>query len=109
MNWAQTINTLIFVFGTAFGVFGSIHLANLQKQKMPDQIAARLEQFAHMAVGKVEQQNKDLSDAAKKQLAITEAMKLFQYFKLPAPTYGAVDTAIESAMFLLPKDNSPTS
>lgn len=109
MNWASTINTLILVIGTFAGVFSGIHLANLQKQKMPEHIAVRLEQFAHMSVWKVEQQNKTMGGSAKKQLAINETMKLFQYFKLTAPAYGSIDTAIESAVFLLPKDNSPTS
>src|SRR5258708_7254078 len=106
MNWAQTINTLIFVFGTALGVLEAIHLSNIQKQKMPEQLAVHLERFVHMAVWKVEQQNKELGGEAKKQLAITETINLFQYFKLPMPTYGAIDTAIESAVFLLPKTNA---
>lgn len=109
MNWAQTVNTLIFVFGTAFSVFGSIHLANLQKQKMPMHTAVRLEQFARLSVQKVEKQNKSLSGNAKKQLAISDVSKLFQSFNLPVPPIDAIDTAIESAVFILPKDNSPLS
>ncbi len=107
MNWASLINTLVFVFGTAFGVFEAIHLANLRKQKMPEHIAMRLEQFAHMAVWQVEQQNKDLSGAAKKPLAMAATSKLFQGFKLPPPPPETMDIAVEAAVFLLPKDNSP--
>ena len=106
MNWAQIINTLIFVFGTAFGVFEAIHLANIQKQKMPEHIAVRLEQFAHMAVWQVEQQNKAMSGTAKKQLAIAATSKLFQLSKLPVPSLEEIDIAIEAAVFLLPKTES---
>ncbi|HEX9502865.1 MAG TPA: phage holin [Patescibacteria group bacterium] len=106
MSWAQTINTLIFVFGTTFGVFEAIHLANIQKQKMPEHIAVRLEQFAHMAVWQVEQQNKELGGEAKKQLARVNTLDLFEMYKLPAPPPKAISIAIEAAVFLLPKTNA---
>lgn len=110
MNWAQTINTIIFVFGTAFSVFGSIHLANLQKQKMPNHTRLALKQFSRIAVQQVEKQNKTLSGSAKKQLALAAVSKLFQAFELPLPSSEAIDIAVESAAFLLPKDNnSPSS
>lgn len=110
MNWTQTVNTLIFVVGTVFGVYSAIHLANIQKQKLPEHVAIRLEQFAHMAVRQVEQQNKALDKESKRRLAITLTSKLFDEFHLPIPSENALSTAVESAVFMLHKDNnSPVS
>lgn len=108
MNWASIISTLIFVIGTFFSVLEAIHLSKYLSQRLPEHITVKLEQFAHMAVQKVEQQNKELSGNAKKQLATTIVLKLFQLFKLPIPPAETIDIAIESAVFLL-KDHSPTS
>jgi len=102
MNWAQTVNTLVFVFGTLFGVYAAIHLANIQKQKLSDHMATRLEQFSHMAVCQVEQQNEDMGGPSKKQLARNIVLKLFKGFNLPSPSEEAINTAIESAVFSLP-------
>lgn len=107
MNWAQTVNTLIFVVGTLFGVYEAIHLANIQKQKLPEQMVLRLDHFSHMVVRQVEQENKELSGSAKKQLARTNILELFAMHNLPAPPPKAINIAIESAVFSLPK--SPTS
>jgi len=109
MNWAQIVNTLIFVFGVFISVLEAIHLANLQRQKMPDHTTVKLERFARMAVQQVEQQGKEINGSSKKQLAANAIVKLFKAYKLPVPPSEAVDIAIESAVFLLPKDNTSKS
>src|SRR5258708_25599210 len=65
---------------------------------MPEHIAVRLEQFAHMAVWQVEQQNKELGGEAKKQLARVNTLDLFEMYKLPAPPPKAISIAIEAAV-----------
>ena len=69
---------------------------------MPEHTRMSLEQFARQAVWQVEQQARDLSNPAKKQLAIASVAKLFQAFNIPVPASEAVDIAIEAAVFLLP-------
>jgi len=106
LNWAQTVNTLIFVFGTFISILEAMHLANIQRQKMPDHLTTKLEKFTRMAVQQIEQQHKAMSGAAKKQLAINTALKLFKDYKLPLPSAEALDIAIESAVFSLSKSPS---
>lgn len=106
----QTINTLIFVFGTFLSILCAMHLANIQRQKMPDHTTVKLERFARMAVQQIEQQHKNMGSASKKQLAINTILKLFKTYKLPVPSAEALDIAIESAVFSLLKANdSPSS
>lgn len=110
MNWSQTVNTLIFVFGTFISILEAMHLANIQRQKMPDHLVSKLEKFTRIAVQQIEQQHKEMSGPAKKQLAINTVLKLFKSYKLPVPSDEALDIAIESAVFSLHKDNnSPSS
>lgn len=106
MNWAQTVNTLIFVFGTFIDVLWAIYLSRLWIQKLPEHTRLALEQFARMAVQQVEQESKQLSNPAKKQLAISAVIKLFQEYGLPVPSAEAVNIAIEAAVLLLPKSNN---
>ena len=106
MNWWQTVNTLIFVFGTFISVLEAIYLSRLWIQRLPEHTRLFLEQFARQAVWQVEQQARDLSNPAKKQLAITAVSKLFQAFNIPIPASEAVDIAIEAAVFLLPNTNN---
>jgi LL-H family phage holin len=108
VNWWQTVNTLIFVFGTFVSVLEAIYLSRIWIQKMPEHTRLALEQFARMAVQQVEQESAQLSNPAKKQLAITTIVKLFQEFGLPAPSAEAINIAIEAAVLLLPKTNQPT-
>ncbi len=106
MNWGQAVNTLIFVFGTFVSVLEAIYLSRLWIQKMPEHTRLALEQFARQAVWQVEQQARDLSNPAKKQLAIASVNKLFRAFDIPIPAPEAVDIAIEAAVFLLPNANN---
>lgn len=107
MNWAQVVSTLIFVVGTFVSVLEAIHLSKYLSQKLPEYTTVKLEQFARMAVQHVEQTSKTLSGPSKKQLARTTVFKLFNIYKLPVPSVEALDIAIESAVFALPK--SPKS
>lgn len=97
----QTINTLIFVFGTFISVLEAIHLSNIQRQKMPDHLTTKLEKFSRMAVQQIEQQHKEMNGDAKKQLAINTVLNLFKAYKLPAPSNDVLDIAIESTVFSL--------
>ena len=78
-------------------------------RSLPTQQREALEQFARIAVQKVEQQDSTLSGTAKKQLAIDLVVKLFSTFKIPSPPVEMIDVAIEAAVFLInyhpqPKD-----
>ncbi len=106
---AQTINTLIFVFGTFASILCAMHLASIQRQKMPDHLVSKLERFSRIAVQKVEQQHKDMSGAAKKQLALNTVLKFFKAYKLPVPSAEVLDIAIESAVYSLSKENNHPS
>lgn len=107
MNWWQTVNTLIFVVGTFLSVLEAIYLSKLWIQKLPENTRLALEQFARMAVQQVEQEGAQLSNPAKKQLAISAITHLFQEFGLPVPTAEAINIAIEAAVLLLPTASEP--
>jgi LL-H family phage holin len=70
-------------------------------RSLPTQQRDALEQFARIAVQQVEQQNASLSGTAKKQLAISLVIKLFNTFKIPLPPEDIVDAAIEAAVFFI--------
>lgn len=101
MNAAQIISTIIF-FLMPGGVGAVYYLCRFYAQRFPEYQALRLEQFARMAVCQVEQQNGKLDGPAKKQLAIASVSKLFDTFRLPAPSQAAMGIAIESAVLPLP-------
>ena len=103
MTWVTITNTLIFVLGIFFAVLEAIWLSHIWAEKLPGHLRLALVQFAEIAVRQVEQQNKALSGSAKKELAIAIVTRLFHAFALPLPNISAVETAIESAVFLLPK------
>lgn len=98
-----TMDIITLILGTFLSVLGGIHFSNVFKQNLPEHLAVRLEQFARIAVQKVEQQAKDMSNERKKQLAILTVATLFKTFKLPAVAPEAVDIAIEAAVLLAPK------
>lgn len=106
MNWGTTVNTFIFVIGTFAAILEGIYLSKLWVQKLPEHMRLALEQFARQAVWQVEQQARDLSNPAKKQLAIVAVNKLFQSFNLPALPAEAIDIAVEAAVFLLPNTSN---
>jgi LL-H family phage holin len=70
-------------------------------RSLPTQQREALEQFARIAVQKVEQQDGNLDGAAKKQLAVDLVIKLFNTFKIPQPPEEIIDVAIEAAVFLI--------
>jgi len=70
-------------------------------RSLPTQQREALEQFARIAVQKVEQQDSTLSGTAKKQLAVSLVIKLFNTFKIPVPPVEMIDVAIEAAVFLI--------
>jgi hypothetical protein len=101
MTAAQLISTIIF-FAMPGSVGAVIYICWVFKQRLPEYQAIRLEQFAHMAVQQVEQQNGKLDGPAKKQLAIASVSKLFDGFHLPMPEASLVGIAIEAAVLFLP-------
>lgn len=82
-------------------------------QKLPEHMRLALEQFAVLAVCKVEQVASSLSPEAKKALAVAAISQLCKDFGLPLFSAEAMDIAIEAAIQLLPKpvivksDNPP--
>lgn len=99
----QTLSTIIVVVALCIAVFVAIYITDLLKQKLPSHTLPALEQFARMAVRKVEQQSLGISGATKKQLAIACVGVLFNEYKLPIPTIEAIDIAIEAAVLSCPK------
>ena len=74
-------------------------------QRMPEQQRLALEQFAILAVRRVEQEHKNAIE--KRMLAYAIASDLFKAFKLPIPPEDALMTAIEAAVFDLPQKEPP--
>jgi LL-H family phage holin len=98
---AQVTASVIFIVGMFIAVLAALYLWSLFKQRLPEHTRLALEQFARQAVWHVEQTGGGLSGPAKKQMAVSAVMKLFAAFGLPAPAAGAIDIAIEAAVFLL--------
>jgi hypothetical protein len=72
-------------------------------QRFPTGQFAALKDFAEMAVKQVEQQNKNLTGEAKKQIAMSLVIRLFKVFKRPLPPEEIVNAAIEAVVIMLPK------
>jgi len=72
-------------------------------QRFPTGQFAALRDFAEMAVKQVEQQHKNLSGEAKKQIAMRLVIRLFKAFKRPLPPEDIVSAAIEAIVMILPK------
>lgn len=104
MNWQQFISTVVVFLGVPSIIMYGIYEVRILAQRMPEQTALRLEQFARMAVQKVEQRYAMEGKTQKKMLAIQATEALFDAYKLPRPSDTAIDIAIESAVFLLPKE-----
>jgi Bacteriophage holin of superfamily 6 (Holin_LLH) len=100
---AQFIATIIFAVVTCTAVFVGIFLTDIVKQRLPSHTRLALEQFAKMAVLKVEQTNPELSDTAKKQLAIVAVSTLLHSFHLPPIDQEVIGIAIDAEMYLRPK------
>lgn len=73
----------------------------LLAQRLPAQQRNALDQFATVAVQKVEQQYGSSAPGDKKQLAEQIIAELFRAFGLPLPQQAAIDAAIESAVFAM--------
>lgn len=100
MTEAQIVNAVLFavwpiLIGVAFWLF------HFLIQRLPSHTRIAHEQFARMAVEKVEKQNPEMQGQAKKALALTEIAKLCNDYGLPAPKPNAIDAHIESAVYHL--------
>lgn len=78
-----------------------VYLSRLVAQNLPDHQALRLEQFARMAVRRVEQEY--THNPGKKELAEAALVELFQSFRLPVPSKAVRSHAIEAAVYELEK------
>ncbi len=75
----------------------------LEKKIIPNQaIREDLEWIANTAVRQVEQISENSSNAAKKQLAMSIAMRFCKVFEVPFLGEEIIDGAIEAAVFMLP-------
>lgn len=70
-------------------------------QKLPGQQRQALEQFACLAVGRVEQVYGAMGPLDKKRAAVASVEKLFTEFGLPVPSSSAIDAAIEATVLAL--------
>jgi hypothetical protein len=108
MTSAQIISTIIFFLMP--GSVGAVYyLCRSFAQRLPDQQRLALEQFARLAVQKVEQQY--TNNPEKKSLAESFVIAMFKAFNLPIPPKEAIDIAIEASVYLLGQmstsDNTP--
>lgn len=98
MTSAQLISTIIFFLMP--GSVGAVYyLCRVLAQRLPEQQRVALEQFARLAVQKVEQQY--TNNPEKKALAEAFVATMFKSFNLPVPPKEAIDIAIEAAVYLL--------
>jgi LL-H family phage holin len=91
------LSTLTILLPILIGL--AAHFARVLAQRLPEYQAARLEQFASIAVRSVEQQFQDSPE--KKAVAQDSIANLFRALKLPVPPPEAIDIAIEAAVFEL--------
>lgn len=103
MNTTQIIINSILTLLLPVLIGYACWVYRLAVQRLPEQQAARVEQFARMAVRKVEQQY--TNNPNKKALAEAYIAKMFEAFHIPMPSKEAIDTAIESAVFEINKVN----
>ena len=102
MTTGQWITVVVlFLFPVLFHLFSPI--ARVLEQKLPVTQQKALVDFSKMAVQRVEQRSAGIASDAKKQIAMVLVIDLFKFFKIPLPSESVLDTAIESAVFLLPK------
>jgi len=71
--------------------------------RIPENQRTCLALYAPMAVQQVEQQHRDQSNEAKKALATGIVARAFRSAHLPLPGASLVESAIEAAVFSLPK------
>lgn len=102
MSTAQWISMVIFFLWPVLWHLAS-PLGHILLQRLPATQQKALIEFAEMAVQRVEQRSAGISSDAKKQVAMTLVIDLFRFFKIPLPSESVLDTAIESAVFLLSK------
>lgn len=105
MTSAQIISTIIF-FMMPGSVGAVYYLCRLFAQRLPEQQRLALEQFARLAVQKVEQQF--TNNPGKKDLAESYVISMFKAFNLPVPPKEAIDIAIEAAVYLVGQIATPT-
>jgi hypothetical protein len=99
----QIIGTIIFVVGSCIAVFVAIFLTDIIKQRLSFHTRLALGQFARMAVLQVELNNPEMSESAKKQLAILSVATLLNHFHIPPMDPEVTGIAIEAEMYLLSK------
>jgi hypothetical protein len=74
--------------------------------RIPENQRFCLALYAPMAVAQVEQQHRDQNNEAKKALATAIVAKAFKAARLPLPNASLVESAIEAAVFSLPKTHT---
>lgn len=77
-------------------------LGNMLIQRLPATQQKVLLTFATLAVRQVEQVSEHVPNEAKKQIAMTLAIRLFKVFHVPLPPTDIVDAAVEAAVSALP-------
>jgi LL-H family phage holin len=97
----QQVATALIPYLIPFLIAGCAYGYQLLAQRLPEKQRAALDQFAGIAVAKIEQQYSSASGPNKKQLAIELIGDLFKSFGLPIPSTGAIDAAIEAAVFAI--------
>jgi hypothetical protein len=101
MTMAQWLSFIVLVLWPILWHLAS-PLGMMLTQKLPEKQRTALAQFADMAVRNVEQASKDVPNDAKKQIALTIAIRLFKTFHIPLPPAYILDVAIEAAVSSLP-------
>jgi len=97
MTLAQWISLIIIAILPAIWALAAILV------RIPEDQRTCLALYAPMAVMQVEQQHRDQHNEAKKALATAIIARAFKATLLPLPDADLVESAIEAAVFSLPK------
>ncbi|WP_338257926.1 phage holin, LLH family [Dictyobacter halimunensis] len=79
------------------------------EHRLPSKQQEMLEKCVQMAVSMAEQAYNDYGPLEKKQVALRAAIELFNAFHLPVPQPGALNTALEAAVFAVRQSQGPRS
>ncbi|WP_201363438.1 phage holin, LLH family [Dictyobacter formicarum] len=101
--------TSIFLNAFPFLCVIAVWCLKFFEHHLPGKQQEMLEKCVQMAVSMAEQAYDDYGPLEKKQVALRAAIELFNAFHLPVPQPGALNTALEAAVFAVRQTQRPRS
>ena len=108
MNRADLLTTIL-LNAFPFLCVMAIWCLKFFEHQLPSRQQEMLEKCVRMAVTMAEQVYADYGPLEKKQFALRAAIDLFHAFHLPVPQPGALNTALEAAVFAVRQTQGPSS